>query len=262
MLASQTVQLSRPYTFVGRPGDDYFDRLPDHAAAIVSYRQFLQAVGPGHVLDVGANIGVTVMIAHDLGAKSITAFEASPEVFGYLLQNVRTNGVVAQVHNWAVGAKKGFVQFYEKPFLAGSCVITDQAAWQPDTVRVRAGPLDRFMREFPHKIDAFKMDIEGFELAAFDGANRFIAKHRPTAFVEMNSWCLIGLANRNPRELVDRMLQLFPYVLVAKRGGGFAPLSTPIEVSDFIRDHIVYNQGIDDLIGTFDTGVRDRLLAA
>jgi len=134
-------------------------------------------VKPGmRVLDVGANVGYyALMLAHMVGEHGqVICVEPSPENLPELRLNVERNSLAnVSVIPMAVGAENG-----EARLLGGinSGVVADGGAYSIQVKKIDDLGVG--------KIDLLKMDIEGHEGFALDGASRTLAENRPVLFIE------------------------------------------------------------------------------
>lgn len=112
------------------------------------------------ILDLGANIGLSVLFFKQLYPKAkITAFEADPEIFGYLKRNIHGNGYAdVELLNLAAWHENTTVQFSSEGADGGRVGVLPHGGKQ-----ISANAVD--MREYlqGRKIDFLKMDIEGGE---------------------------------------------------------------------------------------------------
>ncbi|MFL9914336.1 FkbM family methyltransferase [Paraburkholderia fungorum] len=149
-------------------------------------RQLL--VRPGIVVEVGANIGVhTVPLAREAQARRqvLVAFEPQPVIFQNLCANLAANEL-RNVLAWpyACGAGAGTLHFarpdYDAPGNFGGVSMQTEAG--ANTIAVPCVRLDDVLRS--HTVGLLKIDVEGFELSALQGAEETIARSRPVIYVE------------------------------------------------------------------------------
>lgn len=175
-------------------------------------RSFLR---PGHVvLDVGANVGYpTRIFARGVGPTGrVLAFEPNPLIFPILERNLRR---FAQVKTFNVGlssaeskvplflAGKNFsVASLSESYPAKHLELMENASMNSVTARVVRGD-DLLAANGVTKIDAVKIDVEGWELNALAGLEKTIAASpRLTIFSELNP-AAQECAGHQPRELLD-----------------------------------------------------------
>lgn len=192
--------------------------------------------GGGVFVDVGANVGVfSLPAAQRVGPEGqVIAVEASPNIFGYLRRNVITNNVmnVRLRHCAVTDGDTATVMFYDAPrakFGMGSLV--DRFGGPPAVIQARS--LDQLLSDqIITRVDVLKVDVEGFEVAVFRGAERLLTGPTPPAVVfEFCDWaeasapgCGVGAAQRL---LLSWGYDIHRTADVAKNGA--APLRKPIE---------------------------------
>ena len=147
-------------------------------------------------IDCGANIGVhTIEWAKAMtGWGSVLAIEAQERIYYALAGNIAINNCfnAVAVHG-AVSSESGILQIpnpnhavsssfgsLELRQRSGNEFIGQPIDYQ-NTVNVRKLTLDEF--SLP-RVDLIKLDIEGMELEAIEGASRTIAASRPIMLVE------------------------------------------------------------------------------
>jgi FkbM family methyltransferase len=137
-----------------------------------------QELRPGmQVVDVGANIGYfTLLFARLVGPTGhVYAFEPEPRNFDLLQRNIARNGYgnITAVPK-AVSRAAGTQRLYKNPDNLGDHRLAFAAAGR-DWVDVPVITLDDF---FPSaaRVDYIKMDIQGAEYGALDGARGLIAR--------------------------------------------------------------------------------------
>lgn len=154
---------------------------------------FLALVQEGmHVFDVGANIGVYSLTAAAKGAR-VTAFEPDKEIIDqFLSQSVGMNKANVRIINSAVSSTEGMIPFYaHRPgnFGVGSILSGDEAR----RVDVASNTLDSYVEKFGVP-DLIKMDIEGAEWYALQGATKLLASpDAPLFFLELHPSSIVEL---------------------------------------------------------------------
>jgi FkbM family methyltransferase len=151
-------------------------------------RLFQEIVRPGDVaLDVGANLGAhTLCLAHAVGAAgAVHAFEPQRMLFYFLCGNIALNGLHNVVcHPVAVGATQSAVVApnidYSLPNNFGALNLHTDFGAVP-TYPVQQVRLDDLAT--PH-CRLIKLDVEGMECEALDGARDLIRRTRPLLYVE------------------------------------------------------------------------------
>jgi FkbM family methyltransferase len=145
------------------------------------------------VLDIGAHHGLyTILAAQKVGkGGKVFAFEPSPNQRRRLATHLRLNRVADRVSILpaAVGNETAGTTLYVVAGKETGCNSLRPPAVQEPTepVQVQVTSLDAILsKENMGRVDFIKMDIEGAELAALQGARELLAKHpRPVILAEM-----------------------------------------------------------------------------
>lgn len=159
--------------------------LPRNARVTGFYGYRAEGMGPfkgGHIVDCGAYTGDTAEAYLDRlgGDASITAIEPMPENFRRLVETIRAKNWAGRVMpvNAAVGARSGVVTMAA---LDGGpdprASIKNEAA--AASTQVQVASLDAMFEGRFDKVDLIKIDIEGFELDALEGAQSLIRAAKP-----------------------------------------------------------------------------------
>jgi FkbM family methyltransferase len=131
--------------------------------------------------NVGANIGVYVLqLAHHVGASGrVVAFEPNPAARAVLARNIARNALQSRVEvvASAVGAAPGRVDFYS----AGADGMGRAGRPNPrlpatDRIEVPVTTLDAVASSRERRPDLVVMDIEGWEIAALEGARSLLGR--------------------------------------------------------------------------------------
>ena len=182
-------------------------RVPGHCWAFFSGKYddekrsaLLSFLRPGGAaLDVGANIGFYTIpmaaFARSIGAR-VVAIEPVAVNTQWLRYNLALNNCADVVDVFEVGLadKCGEAEIVlADDFLAGGTVgnatIASRELYGPQFSRamVRLETLDHFWAG-KGRLDAAKVDIEGYETKFLQGGRKTIASHRPVILMEVNRW--------------------------------------------------------------------------
>ena len=160
--------------YVGRSLWYYGEYNPDETEKIIE----LASGVDGICLDIGANIGVISQALIHSGHK-VYAWEPQPEVYKLLVKNAPG----ATVYNCAVGDLAGSVKmpkvrYSEKGNFGGlSCGSrSNLGSYEVPVVTIDSYDLPR--------VGFIKLDVEGYELLALQGATSTITRDRPVLYVE------------------------------------------------------------------------------
>lgn len=120
------------------------------------------------IFDCGANFGDTILYFKWLYPKArITAFEASPETFRLLTQNVKLNSLSnVKLHNVALSSRDGSVKIYEDPKNLGSgleSLYKSSYQGRRKLATPAVVPAKRLSTFIKSRVDFLKIDIEGAE---------------------------------------------------------------------------------------------------
>lgn len=130
-------------------------------------------------LDIGANVGYYSMLALDMVGSSgrVHAFEIDERPLRCLRKTKTTQKLDNFLINAvAIGDQTGKVKFHQDKDDCGNSHLASDGKGR----EVQMITLDEwFARTKPSKVRAIKMDIEGAEILALRGAQRFIEEHRP-----------------------------------------------------------------------------------
>jgi FkbM family methyltransferase len=166
------------------------------------------------VLDVGANIGYFSALASGLVGSSgqVHAFEPMPKNLSRLRQNL---SVFRWAHTfpYAVGDATGtaVIHFNESEDGWASLLSGHDLERRADINVIR---LDDWIHHHAiNRIDFMKIDIEGGEFRALQGAQEILSRFRPVIVAELNAVCL-ARDHRKPEDVV---------VLLRSLGYGCSP---------------------------------------
>ena len=164
------------------------------------------------ILDIGACLGSISMVFGAIASKGrIVAVEPQPGNLACLAANLRTiSGPEVTLVHAAVGSEIGEVGFYAAP--AGSAWGHVGIAGQPCTM-VPQITIDQLVDDLAlEQVDLIKLDIEGFELRALEGAVHTVDRFAPTMIVELNPYCLWHLGRTLPQDVLSWLRERYPFV--------------------------------------------------
>ena len=153
------------------------------------------------VYDVGAFHGILTLFFASRGARVI-AYEPNEGNHTRLIENVFLNQLAnVQVRKLGVGAHPGVGLLYFTAAMAGGGSL-DPRALAPLSQPVEITTLDDDIAAaaLPPP-DLIKIDVEGWELEALQGARATLYAHRPALFLEMHGETM-GEKKRKVREIV------------------------------------------------------------
>ncbi|MFG0600633.1 FkbM family methyltransferase [Delftia sp. WSY_4] len=145
------------------------------------YRNEDFGVRPGDtIIDAGAFVGDTAVLFHQeaQGDCQIHAFELLDENLALLRHNLAVNDIADDVHvcHLALTARSGDVVNIKAPPVQGATSIFGDAGGKP----VETITIDDYVRSAGlQRVDFIKMDIEGAERQALQGALQTLQTHRP-----------------------------------------------------------------------------------
>jgi FkbM family methyltransferase len=138
------------------------------------------------VYDIGAYHGILTMF-FAVRCAQVIAYEPNETNHARLVDNVCLNNLInVQVRKLGLGSYRGPGLLRFSPGMAGGGTL-DSKALAPVSQPVKITTLDHdiAVAELPVP-DLIKIDIEGWELRALEGAQATLAKHHPALFLEMH----------------------------------------------------------------------------
>jgi FkbM family methyltransferase len=155
----------------------------------------LKSVTPENVcIDVGANFGYfTCLMARLAWQGKTIAFEADPQVFGQLRENVFVNWCepIVETVNAAVGDVEGTVTLHRRVGRSANTSMIAPAFDEADPTGVAVA--EEFLAECMtldslvdrlERVDFVKIDVEGAETLVVNGMHELVRRHRPTVIME------------------------------------------------------------------------------
>ncbi len=141
------------------------------------------------VFDVGAYIGQFALLAARLTERlRVFAFEPTPSVFAQLQRNVQLNRCDnVSCENVALSNADGTAQFYFYPNSADQNSLKPLTDDWVNSVEVKLQTIDSFVKQRALKrLDVVKVDVEGNELAALQGAAESLRAFDPALIIEIS----------------------------------------------------------------------------
>lgn len=142
-----------------------------------------------HVLDIGTNIGETLLNFARLTGESgsVTGFEPVSYNYEKCRQNIRLNSYRnARVMQLALSDRNEWLSFEDSDNFNSGGIYMQRDTGKTGN-RVKAMPLDDFIRENAiAKVDFIKMDVEGFEMNVLKGAKKTIEQFHPVLYIEVD----------------------------------------------------------------------------
>lgn len=173
----------------------YYDRLLPRLCQALKARK-----GSLSVIDVGANIGDTVMLISEQVAGNFLCIEPEPEFFSYLKKNTQHNSAIVCV-NVAVGDRR------EKP---KSLLMSKEISGSAIIVEGGGISLDVLLEEYPSfkQADVLKIDTDGFDFTVIRGATELLGKNKATLFFEHSPEHCVKVAKENPLDVFGHLAGL------------------------------------------------------
>ncbi|SRR6266568_1573898 len=169
---------------------------------------FSRFVRPGDVVvDIGAHIGwYTLLAAKLVGSKGkVYAFEPDPTNFALLSKNIKANGYSNVVLiKKAVSDSTGSAHLFLNDENTGDHRIFD-AADNRKSVTIESTTLDNYFKNSNHRIDLIKIDIQGSEMQALQGANHTINTNKNLKFITELQPGFIHLNGQKPQDYLALM---------------------------------------------------------
>lgn len=189
------------------------------------------------VLDVGANIGYFTLIAAKLVGEEgkVFAFEPEPYNFDLLVRNLKLNGY----HNVtpaqkAISDKNGRATLFldRTQWDQHSLSRRNVTNFSGNSIEVDVQTLDDFLKDFGHRVDFAKIDVQGAELAVIQGMRHIIESNKNLKLVvEFNPEGLRRFGS-SPEEFLNR---LTGYGFKLYQIGESRERMVPVDIASFIK---------------------------
>ncbi len=188
-------------------------------------------------LDIGANIGPFSLLMSDLAYNGqVHAFEPSPEIYAYLVQNARGNAR-SNLLCYPVGLSDSveMKEFHTLKDIPGasfagisadrtdvSTAVKEVFDWDFafESAPVQFTTLDEWSREnHVDQVDFILIDVEGGELLAFRGGEQLLKRCRPTILTEFNIKAMRSYYSIEPSFYLYLLNSLYDYIYLVDETG-------------------------------------------
>lgn len=215
---------------------------------------FSRVVSPDAIcLDIGANIGTISLCLSNLAYDGMVyAFEASKNNYIYLLKNIGKNDInnIEPLHLGIYDKKCSMDIQYIEEFAGGAFMNTTGATDVRSIMEtIHCVSLDEWIEEKGlTRLDIMKLDIEGAEVKAIEGAMKTIQRFKPDFVVEYNEVTLERFFGEHPEAFYQKLCSIYPKVsLISRENGDLIELSSFADLHAIAQTH----GGVDNLYCTF-----------
>lgn len=181
-------------------------------------------------LDIGANIGYYSLYLSPL-VRKVFAFEPDNRNFGGLQDNISSVANIEHVP-LAVSNKDGVVYLNVSNDGAVSSICAES---ERGSIAVEALTVDQFLIQHPKsRVGLIKIDIEGHDVAALEGARQTVAHHQPLVLIEFGQGDP-GAEFNNPERLM-KFCDALGYSIFAythTKAGRYQNLLVRLRINDF-----------------------------
>lgn len=136
----------------------------------------LEVLGAGHVLDVGANIGIFSLLAAARSNRDVIAFEPTADLAGVARSTAAANGLRVEVEELALGDRNGFATLYLSDVTDASNSLSTTFRPSTTSVPVPVATLDSYVERTGISPVLCKIDTETTEPAVLRGAHQLLSR--------------------------------------------------------------------------------------
>lgn len=166
-------------------------------------------------LDIGANIGAISLVMGHLAAQGkVYSFEPSPVNYMYLQQNLMFNAAhnVEAIPYGAYDANTE-IDFYDIEAGGGWSFVSNGTEKGTPNQIVKCVKIDDWaMEKGLTALDVIKLDVEGAEIHALQGALLTLNRFKPDLIIEFNPATVSVHFGENPHDLYLLLKRLYPYL--------------------------------------------------
>lgn len=148
-------------------------------------------ISDGYVLDCGGHIGTFALPMSK--SRRVVCIEGSESNLQCLKKTFANN-------------KDVVVEGAILSDLVKKCGFNDDGAFGciKDGDSYETNTIDNICSKYPQRVAGIKLDIEGGELEALDGAKETLSKYLPPILIEINGWCLYN-RQMKPQDLISKV---------------------------------------------------------
>ncbi len=189
---------------------------------------FRDLIKPGNtVVDVGANVGVYTLTAHQAGA-NVIAYEPDSGNRDVLARSLKEGGIdTVRLSPEALGVQAGTASLYLHPHNKGKHSLLDTGEHAQVAI-VPVSTLDASLSAFgASKIDVIKIDVEGYEAHVIEGGMATLRRDKPAIFFEFAP-VRIQLAGKSPVDMLKTLVGLgYELFMIDERNRALVPVGDP-----------------------------------
>ncbi len=154
-----------------------------------SFEKYLNGLGPVSTFwDIGANIGWTALqVNHKFTSCKIVAFEPSPKNRKRLKENLDLNHANVEIVPYGLGHEANTFKLYSvlenNPGM--NRIIQEEKDLPFETIEVITAA-SFWEKSGRPKVDALKIDVEGFEMFVLQGMEEMVSDCKPAMFLEVD----------------------------------------------------------------------------
>lgn len=168
-------------------------RVKYEASHIKAERDYKVMRGLGRdkkcVLDVGSNVGLSMLMLAEENEAQIHAFEASEFASKIIIEHAALNHLSDRVKvvNGLVSDQSGKVVPFYWDFSSGGASVFEGRMGHDFAINKITLALDDYIHQLQIQPDLIKIDVEGAELEVLKGCQKALHTYKPVVFLELHS---------------------------------------------------------------------------
>ncbi|WP_413701364.1 FkbM family methyltransferase [Psychromonas sp. KJ10-10] len=210
-----------------------------------AYNQLVKVETDDVVIDCGGATGDTALYFYGKGAKKVYVYEFLPSSLKVINQQLLNNGITqdkVEVIQKAIWDKSD----QELSYLdRGNASIVDKKGKYSDSIMTLTID-DMVIKKELNRVDFIKMDIEGAEVVALNGAYKCIQKHKPKLAISVyhKNDDLITIPT-----LIKKMNPNYQLYFDYYTNTGAEAILYAIDKGQLVKKYIIYTPGFDSTNG-------------